>query len=393
MTARKKSPPKKKNRRRNKSLLSSQKARLLLASAFLLVFVTVCLVALVTIRENYFSQDAKFVYEEEVSPPPEAPQKIFSYAQIYELIDAELLSGPRSQGWKKLPSDGRLQRLQMFGDYPDAGRLADLAAKITLTGAPAHLDLFRRKGQLLFYWEGELRLDLRYRVPIEISSSRPKIAIIMDDMGRSLATLERLLDMDLMITPAILPESTNATRAARLLQNAGREYMIHIPMQPKSYPRTNPGPNALLLGQSEMKIRQLMRRYMDQVPGAAGGNNHMGSRYTEERGPMRVVLDELRQGGQFFIDSKTIPSSVAYDEARRAGLPTAVRNIFLDNEENIAYIRGQIRKMVRLSDAKGEVIAICHPYSETLEAFRQELGWLKQQQVDFVAASAVTHTY
>jgi len=178
-----------------------------------------------------------------------------------------------------------------------------------------------------------------------------------------------------------------------LLQQADREYMIHLPMQPKSYPRANPGPNALLLGQDEARTRQLVRHYMDRVPGAAGANNHMGSSYTLERGPMHIVLEELKQNGQFFIDSKTIAGSVAYDEARKMGLPTAARNIFLDNEENVPYIRRQIRKMVRLSDDKGEVVAICHPYPQTLEALRLELPWLKQQPVDFVPASALVHVY
>jgi len=281
----------------------------------------------------------------------------------------------------------------MFGDYPDRGRMLGLAEKIAMTGAPAYLDLLPRKGLVRLFWQDRLRLELRYRVPLEISSTRPKIAIIMDDMGRSLHPFQELLKLDVTVTPSILPETRDATEAALLLQRTGREYMIHIPMQPKSYPKVNPGPNALLLGQSESRTRELVRHYMDRVPGAAGANNHMGSGYTMERGPMHIVLEELLQNGQFFIDSKTIAGSVAFDEAREMGLQTASRNIFLDNEENIAYIRRQIRKMVRLSEDKGEVIAICHPHPETLEALRQELTWLKRQPVDFVSASVLVHSF
>ncbi|NOY13608.1 MAG: divergent polysaccharide deacetylase family protein [Deltaproteobacteria bacterium] len=39
------------------------------------------------------------------------------------------------------------------------------------------------------------------------------------------------------------------------------------------------------------------------------------------------------------------------------------------------------------------MIAICHPYPETLQALRLELPWLKQQQVDFVPASALVRIY
>lgn len=75
------------------------------------------------------------------------------------------------------------------------------------------------------------------------------------------------------------------------------------------------------------------------------------------------------------------------------GLKTATRNIFLDNKDDVAYIRQQIRKMVDLAGKNREVIAICHPHKETLEAFRLEQDWLRQQPVAFVAASKLVHVY
>ncbi len=391
MTPEKRPIAKKKSAKVGRSALSGQRLRVLLASLFLLAFVGLCLLLLVILRSSYLPEYNRVT---ESSLPETLPEKqqIYGYQQVYELVKIDLLSGPKSLGWQKLPAEGNLQRLKMFGDYPHRTRLLELSAQVTMTGAPAQLDLLPRKGLVRLYWNKELRLELRYRVPITVSGSRPRIAIIMDDMGRSLNTFHKLLELGLMVTPAILPETRRATEAALMLQDIGREYMIHIPMQPQNYPVANPGPNALLLGQTEREIRRLMRRYMDRVPGAAGGNNHMGSRYTQDRDAMKVVLDELQQGGQFFIDSKTIANSVAYDEARKMGVPTAKRQIFLDNQAEVNYIRMQIRKMVKMSDNRGAVIAICHPYPETMEAFRLELPWLKKQQIDFVSASALVDT-
>lgn len=371
--------------------LQSQKVRVALAAGFLLAFVGLCLLLLIGLRSSLLPEYSR--YEEPVEEVRPNTQLVYGYQQVYALVDAELLSGPQSQGWQKLPVEGDQQRLKMFGDFPEHTRLLDLSAKIAATGAPAQLDLLPRKGYVRLYWQQQLRLELRYRVPIEVTSSRPQIAIIMDDMGRSMKTFHNLLELDLMVTPAIMPETRNATEAALLFQDAGREYMIHMPMQPKSYPRISPGPNALLLGQSEAETRKLVRYYMEKVPGAVGGNNHMGSGYTQNRDAMHVVLDELQQAAHFFVDSKTIGNSVAYDEARRMKLATASRQIFLDNNEEVAYIRSQIRKMVRMSADRGELVAICHPYPETLQAFRQELSWLKLQQVDFVPASTLVKVY
>ena len=215
----------------------------------------------------------------------------------------------------------------------------------------------------------------------------------MDDMGGSLKTLRKLLDLDIVITPSILPGTRQALQATTLLQQAGREYMIHIPMQPRSYPRTNPGSNALLLGLSEEEVQRRVNSYLEGVPGAVGSNNHMGSRYTEDAAAMRRVLGLLKQHQLFFIDSRTIGDSVAFSEARKLGVETATRNIFLDNSEDVASIRKQIHKMVAMAGNNREIIAICHPYAETLEAFRLEQDWLRQQPVAFVPASKVVHRY
>lgn len=377
--------------------MQDQKVRVVLASIFLVAFVGLSLLLLTSLRDRYVTAD-HHPYEEpvELTQPGDDDQLQsveLDYPQIYALLETELLNGPESQGWQKLPADGSVQRLKMFGDYPQQQRLLDLAGRIAATGAPAQLDLLPRKGFVRLYWQHELRLELRYRARLEASRNRPQVAIIMDDMGRSLQAMRTLLSYDLPVTPAILPYTSRATEAALLFQQAGREYMIHMPMQPNSYPNVNPGPNPLLIGQSETETRRLVRSYMDRVPGAVGGNNHMGSRYTQDRSAMRVVLDELQQQSLFFIDSKTIGSSVAYDEARRMKVPTAARQIFLDNREDVDYIRAQIRAMVRMAGERGELIAICHPHQKTFEALQLEMPWLQQQPIDFVPPTELVRVY
>lgn len=391
MASVKKAPVKKnKSRKKKKKKGLTQGMRLFFASGFLLGFVFLCLIILVSLREKLLPQPV-FVYEEPAHEILE--QKIYHYTDIYNLLERQLMNGPQSMGWKKLPDSGTAQVRKVFGAFPSNFFLAELITHINQTQSPAELNVSREKGLIHLYWQDELKLELRYSVPDPIQIEKGRVAIIMDDMGGSLSTFRSLLDLDLPVTPAILPGTSQATAATALLQAADREYMIHIPMQPRSYPKTNPGANALLLGQSDDEIRSLVRSYMEIVPGAVGGNNHMGSRYTEESELMRIVLDELKQHDHFFIDSRTIGSSVAFSEARKMGLKTATRNIFLDNKDDVTYIREQIRKMVRLAGSNREIIAICHPHKETLEALNLELAWLKKQPVDFVPASSVVHVY
>ena len=395
MATRKKSPIRKKPGKakkagNNKAL--NQTTRILLASLFLVIFVLLCLFILTSLRERLLPGAPTVVYEEPMITY--VPSKSYDYDDIYHLIDLQLISGPHSLGWRRLPAVEGADTREIFGDFPAAPRFEELVRHIEQTQAPARLIANEQDGIVQLLWREQLRLHLVYQVPAPSEEARRgRIAIIIDDLGPSLSVLRQILDLGLEMTPSILPGTERATASAALLRDVGREYMIHIPMEPRSYPQTNPGDDALLLQHSEDDIRRWMRHYVAQVPGAVGANNHMGSRFTENSEPMRVVLDELKRHNLFFIDSVTISSSVAFAEARRMGLKTGARHIFLDHQEDVAYIRQQLRKMVRLAENHRDVIAIGHPYPETIEAFRLEKDWLEGQEVEFVPASKLVRRY
>jgi hypothetical protein len=95
----------------------------------------------------------------------------------------------------------------------------------------------------------------------------------------------------------------------------------------------------------------------------------------------------MKGEGLFFVDSRTSAHSVAYDEARRAGLPAAGRDVFLDNVQDVEAIVVEIRRLVRLAKTQGTAVGICHPHPETLEALRREAGLFRREGVDLVPAS------
>ena len=387
MTAAKKNTSRRKKKKKTTPIAYS--TRLILSSLFLLVFVGSCLYGLVHLQHKYPERIQPSYLNEPMEEPSVQKRHTASYQEIYQLFEERLLLGSGPEGWQKLPAEGNAERFKTFAPYPDQIQLMELATEIAFANGPAQLDLAPRKGIVRLFWNGELRMALHYDVDKTTREARPLVAIIMDDMGRSLSDFKQLKQLQIPVTPAILPQGEYATKAAIMLKNAGYEYMIHIPMQPKSYPATSPGPNALLLDLNENELRKRIQHYLQRVPGAVGGNNHMGSLFTQQRDLMRIVLAEIQSEDLFFIDSKTIGTSVAFDEARKMGMRTGARQIFLDNEEDVSYIRQQIRKMVKIAEEKGEAIAICHPYRQTFEALHLEEAWLQEQQVDFVVASRV----
>lgn len=232
----------------------------------------------------------------------------------------------------------------------------------------------------------------------EVKPSRKKratepgtVAIIVDDMGNSMQEANVLLAIDVPITISIIPGLAKGEEVAALAHQQGREVMLHIPMEPKGYQNKPFEKNGLLLAMSDGEIEKRLGGYLQAVPFATGANNHMGSRFTEDRPKMRTVLNVLKGRGLFFVDSKTSPASVGDKLAREMGIETATRNVFLDNVQDVAAINAQLEQLAAVARKRGSAIGICHPHKATLQALAVTLPALKRDGINFVYASQLVH--
>ena len=228
------------------------------------------------------------------------------------------------------------------------------------------------------------RYPLRLEWDLPGIKDAPLLAVVIDDMGRNLELERQFLDLPLEITPSLLPHLRHTGEVAALAAARGREFLLHLPMQPRGYPRQNPGEGAILEGMNEERVRVGVRALLRAVPGAVGANNHMGSRLTELRAPMTWVLDELRAEGLFFLDSVTSGESVGAEVARELGLGWARRDVFLDNVREVAAVGEQLKKAAALAREKGTAVAIGHPHRATLQALAEWAPRLRAAGVQVV---------
>lgn len=194
-----------------------------------------------------------------------------------------------------------------------------------------------------------------------------KIAIIIDDLGYQWEIFDRMMSINYPITISILPflpYSNSIAEMARLRENM--TILLHLPMEPDDA-NTNPGKGAIFTTMNEQQIKDKMTAVFRDLSYVDGVNNHMGSKATQNREVMRIVLGEIKNRGMFFIDSMTSPNSVGYELSKEMGIKTAYRSVFLDNEKDIDYIQNQIKVLKELALKNGNAIAIGHPYCNTIE--------------------------
>ena len=188
----------------------------------------------------------------------------------------------------------------------------------------------------------------------EAESGGRQIAVIIDDIGYDLRLVEDLMRIEAPIAFAILPHTPHAREAARLLHAAGKEILLHLPMEPRSYPAENPGKGALFVDMDEGEIRRRIETDLTAVPYVSGVNNHMGSRFMEDEAGLAVVMQELAKKGLFFVDSLTTPDSRARSAAARAGVRYASRAVFIDHTPGYAAALANLLQPPRRGWEAGE---------------------------------------
>jgi len=111
---------------------------------------------------------------------------------------------------------------------------------------------------------------------------------------------------------------------------------------------------------------------------AAGVNNHMGSRATRDTRVMTSMLTAMPKG-MYFIDSRTVPGSVGERIARELKIPTASRQVFLDDVQREGDVRRQLQQLAAAAEEHGVAIGIGHMYDVTVRVLNDEIPNLRNR--------------
>ncbi len=257
-----------------------------------------------------------------------------------------------------------------------------------------------REGILFFYLKGNVRThSIHIHIGPKISSrtanapgssSTARLAIIIDDLGSDRAAAAAVFGLGYPLTISVLPHHEQSADIANEAHRRGFQVMLHLPMQ--SLANETPEAQELRPGMAVPEVAALVDQFLQNVPYAAGVNNHQGSQATADTALMDELMPVLRDRHLFYVDSRTTAATVAYDTAQDFGVRSAFRNVpFLDDVAEVAAVRRQLELALRGAREKREAVAIGHPHPATLQALREFLPQAQEQGVLLVHASELVH--
>ncbi len=231
--------------------------------------------------------------------------------------------------------------------------------------------------------EKDTAADEKKVVPSSHKGLSGRIAVVVDDCGYDLDPLESLTSLPIDMSFSIIPFKTNSSATLKLIIRNGQLPMLHLPMEPMDASAASEN-KMVTVTMTKEEVQKFTEEAIASLPGVKGVNNHQGSRATSNTATMGAVLEVLHSRGLFFLDSRTIASSVAYKVARQLDVSTGRNSLFLDNSSNVASIKKQIWAAANIANKYGSVIVICHARPATAQAWVEIYKDVQQAGITFV---------
>lgn len=231
---------------------------------------------------------------------------------------------------------------------------------------------------------------VEYSAPFDKSDRRPRLAIIVSNLGLSPGTTQSVLD-------ALPPEVTLSfssiapdlqewvTRARR----KGHEVLIDLPMEPDGFPRSDPGRYTLLTSASEVENLNRLESVMKRAGGYVGLLTTMGSAFTVNAESLSPVLQTLKERGLLYVDGRYTSRTMGPELASQIQLPRAYNNRFIDTTPSVRAINGRLGELEEITKANRFAVGLAQPYPVTLDRLTAWLPSLKAKGIALAPISAI----
>lgn len=241
------------------------------------------------------------------------------------------------------------------------------------------------------------KLQAAFVPAAQMTVEEAKLAVIIDDFGYNGAGTAETLALDIPFTAAVLPFSSHTAENAAQAKAAGKEVIIHMPMESLTGKPEWVGDGAVCRGMSAAEVRQCMEAAYSAVPQAAGVNNHMGSAVMEDANTLGCVLDVVREKGGVFVDSVTTAESKCGTLAGEKGVKLLERDVFLDSTTEKSVVEERLREAAEIAKAKGSAVAIGHVGPEggvlTARVLAEMAPELEKEGIRFVTVSELADSH
>jgi polysaccharide deacetylase 2 family uncharacterized protein YibQ len=229
-----------------------------------------------------------------------------------------------------------------------------------------------------------------YAKPFDFRDPRPRIALVMGDLGLSRVVTDTVMHrLPSGITLAFDTEGTAIDEWLTRARQGGYETILSIPMEPFDYPRNDPGPHSLLTTLPNADNIERLHAALRLGSGYVGITTLTGSRFMTDSTKVEPLLDELRARGLLVFDAKVTTHSVLAPLATRMKVPLAVSSRVIDSDPTPQAIAAALAQLEQTARVDGVAIAVASPLPVTIDGIEAWAKHLGERGIALAPLSAV----
>lgn len=224
-----------------------------------------------------------------------------------------------------------------------------------------------------------------------------KMSIVIDDFGSyDQSGVEKLLNLNVPLTCAILPNVDYSEENFEAITKNGHEAILHMPMQSHvNLPESWYGPVYIKNYDSPEVAREKLEKCIQQFPNIKGFNIHIGSGVSRNKNLMMAIYEFANEHDLYFLDSRTIITNATEDACKETHSIYLGRNVFLEADKNRSYsgVCKRLFEGAEIAKAEGYSIVIGHVGAEggenTANAICDNIEKIQQMGVEIVPLSEI----
>lgn len=216
-----------------------------------------------------------------------------------------------------------------------------------------------------------------YSRPFNALESRPRIAVVMTDVGIADDTTAQAIAMPGPVTLAMASYSRKLTEYIAAARDRGHEVLLTLPMEPRDYPRSDPGPYALMTTIDDAANMERLHWVLSRATGYIGVANYQGSAFTANDMALRPIMTSLADRGLVYFDTLEDATSAAPRIATSVGMPAATADVVADDTLSRAAILRKLNEAEVIAKARKTAIVLVRPYPMSIARVQ---SWAKDLQ-------------
>lgn len=215
-----------------------------------------------------------------------------------------------------------------------------------------------------------------------------RVALVVTGLGLSTKVTEQaIMSFPDYVTLGFSTYSADLERWVTRAREGDHEVLLSLPMEPKDYPISDPGPIALLTKNPSEKNLNILKWIMAQSDAHIGFYTEQKERFSFVNKVMEPILYHLRKHQMLMVYNNEEENATLQERARTIGLPFIVADLTIDDTVMPELIRDQLEITERIALTKGQAVVIARAYPITQDILNRWLATLNDKNIIVVPLS------